>query len=173
MTSLCEGNKALSGLVMTHFTDIHHLAPMCSSYNIDTCFHWYVPRRRSGGGNINGNINMCLSWYMQTIPNKHDMKLDALPALVIFARLMKLPIILYSSKKVTWNTRGRYIYPTSCLYEKREEGKPFQQIITVNMLITQNYIVLLITPGFNKLSKDNCKKRREPFNFLDLVGNLL
>ena len=37
-----------------------------------------------------------------------------------------------------------------------------------------NYIfVLELTPGFNGLSKDNCKARRETFKFLDLVRLIL
>ena len=37
-----------------------------------------------------------------------------------------------------------------------------------------NYIFILgLTPGFNRLHKDNCKARREPFQFWDLVRLIL
>ena len=37
-----------------------------------------------------------------------------------------------------------------------------------------NYIfILYLTPGFNRLGKDNCKTRRETFNFRDLVRLIL
>ena len=37
-----------------------------------------------------------------------------------------------------------------------------------------NYICMLyLTPGFNRLGKDRCKTRREPFKFWDLVRLLL
>ena len=35
-------------------------------------------------------------------------------------------------------------------------------------LVTQIYIFINLTPGFNGLSKDNCKAGQEPFKFWNL-----
>ena len=50
-----------------------------------------------------------------------------------------------------------------------ETTKTIGRFIQVSLYI----FILDFTPGFNILSKDNCKTRRDTFKFLDLVGLIL